>query len=87
MTRFHDWDDDSVTVAIIPQPCANCGDLVDRVRLSLEVITSSGSDFVGINTVAKTPCCDGRRNSVYPAEYLAKLLDHLKTCPNHSRIT
>jgi hypothetical protein len=81
--RLHDWDDDSVTVAIIPQACGNCGETTDRVRMSLEVLASGSSGFVGIHTVAETPCCGGQRNTAYPAEYLARLLDHLKVCPNH----
>jgi hypothetical protein len=84
-SRLRDWDDDSVTVAIIPQGCGNCGEQVDRVRMFLEILTSSGTGFVGIHTVAETPCCGGKRNSAYPAEYLARLLDHLKVCPNHHR--
>ena len=85
--RLHGWDDDSVTVAIIPQTCGNCGERTDRVRMSLEVLASGTSGYLGIHTVAETPCCGGRRNTAYPAEYLAKLLDHLKTCPTHHRKT
>jgi len=85
--RLHDWDDDSVTAAIIPQECGNCGKQVDRVRMYLDVLASGTSGFVGIRTIAETPCCGGKRHSAYPAEYLAKLLDHLKTCSNHQRKT
>lgn len=83
--RLHDWDDDSVTFAIIPQACGNCGERTDRVRVSLDVLVSGTSDFVGIRTVAETPCCGGMRPTACPAEYLAKVLDHLKSCPNHHR--
>jgi hypothetical protein len=83
--RVRDWDDDSVTVAIIPQACGNCGELTDRVRMSLDVVISGTSDFVGIQTVAVTPCCGGRRSTTYPADHLAELLDHLKVCPKHQK--
>jgi hypothetical protein len=83
MSRLHEWDDDSVTVAVIPQTCGNCGGRTDRVRMSLEVLISSGADFMGIRTVAETPCCGGKRNAAYPAERLAALLDHLKHCSKH----
>lgn len=83
--RVRDWDDDSVTVAIIPQACGNCGERTDRVRMSLEVVISGTVDFVGIQTVAVTPCCGGRRSTAYPADHLAELLDHLKACPKHQR--
>jgi hypothetical protein len=86
-SRLYDWDDDSVTVAIIPQACGNCGEQTDRVLLSLDVLASGTSDFLGIRTVAETPCCGGKRNAAYPVEHLAKLLDHLKDCPNHQRKT
>jgi hypothetical protein len=85
MTRLIDYNDDSVTVAVIPQACGNCGERTDRVTLSLEVLSSSSADFLGIRSVAETPCCGGRRSAPYPAEYLAKLLDHLQTCPNHQK--
>jgi hypothetical protein len=85
MSRLYDWDDDSVTVAVIPQDCGNCGERTDRVRMFLEVIASGTSDFVGIRTVAETPCCGGKRNASYPAEHLAELLDHLQSCPNHKK--
>ncbi len=84
MNRLLDWDDDSVTVAIIPQTCAACAERTESVRLSLEPVISSSGDFVGIRTVAHTPCCGGKRSAPYPAEQLARLLDHLKFCPNHS---
>ncbi|MDQ1041462.1 hypothetical protein QFZ75_007964 [Streptomyces sp. V3I8] len=83
MTRIHEYDEHSIVVAIIPQACGNCGDRTDRVRLSLDVVMSSGSDFLGIRTLAVTPCCGGKRSAPYPAVKLAELLDHLQTCPNH----
>lgn len=83
MSRLYAHDDNSVTVAIIPQTCGNCGARPDRVRMSLEVVTSSEtSGFVGIRTVAETPCCGGKRNSAYPPEHLARLLNHLEHCTN-----
>jgi hypothetical protein len=85
VTRLIDWDDNSVTVAVVPQACGNCGWPTDRVRMSLEVLLSDGTDFVGIRTVAETPCCGGKRNAAYPADHLAALLDHLQECPNHER--
>lgn len=85
MSRVRTWDDDSVTVAIVPQTCGNCGGRTDRVRMSLEVVVSGTADFVGIRTVAETPCCGGKRNAAYPAEHLAELLDHLKHCPRHEK--
>lgn len=83
MTRILDHDADSVLVGIIPQDCGNCGERTDRVRLSLDVVMSSSSDFLGIRTLAVTPCCGGKRSAPYPAERLAKLLDHLKNCSDH----
>ncbi|MET7363324.1 hypothetical protein ABZS76_33470 [Streptomyces sp. NPDC005562] len=83
MSRIHEFDDDSVVVGIVPQACGNCGERTDRVRMSLEVITSGTIDFLGIQTVAHTPCCGGRRTAPYPAARLAALLDHLQTCPHH----
>jgi hypothetical protein len=80
MSRIHDHDDSSVTVAIIPQTCGNCGARPDRVRMSLEVVTGDG--FIGLQTVAETPCCGGKRNSAYPPDHLARLLNHLEHCNN-----
>lgn len=85
MPRLHDWDDDSVTVGIVPQTCGNCGGRTDRARMSLDVVISGTDEFVGIRTVAVTPCCGGKRPAPYPAERLAELLDHLKHCPKHER--
>lgn len=82
MTRILEFDADSVLVGIVPQECGNCGERTDRVRLSLDVVMSASSDFLGIRTLASTPCCNGRRSAPYPVEHLAKLLDHLKDCPN-----
>lgn len=83
MSRILEHDEDSVLVGIVPQECANCGERTDRVRLSLDVVmASSSSDFLGIRTLAVTPCCGGRRSASYPAEHLARLLDHLRDCPN-----
>jgi len=85
MSRLYDWDDDSVTVAIVPQTCRACGSQTDRVRMSLDVVVSETSGFVGIRTLAETPCCGGKRSAPYPAERLAELLDHLKHCPKHEK--
>ncbi|MCX4799673.1 hypothetical protein OG497_38100 [Streptomyces sp. NBC_01242] len=83
MTRIIEHDTDSVLVGIVPQDCANCGQRTDRVRLALDVVMSSSTDFLGIRTVATTPCCGGQRSAPYPAEKLAGLLDHLQNCSNH----
>lgn len=83
MSRLYGWDDDSVTVATIPTTCGNCGERTDRVRLSLEIVSCGESDWLGIRTVAVTPCCNGKRSAPFPAAHLAKLLDHLQTCDNH----
>ncbi|MFJ4902802.1 hypothetical protein [Streptomyces sp. NPDC088727] len=83
MTRILEYDTDSVLVGIVPQACGNCDKRVDRVRLSLDVVMSSGQDFIGIRSLAITPCCDGQRSAPYPVEHLAGLLDHLQNCSNH----
>lgn len=83
MTRILEHDADSVLVGIVPQDCGNCGERTDRVRLSLDVVMSSSRDFIGIRSLAVTPCCGGKRGAPYPVERLAALLDHLQTCPNH----
>ncbi|MFE6000365.1 hypothetical protein ACFQ6C_26450 [Streptomyces sp. NPDC056454] len=77
------FDDGSVTVGIIPQTCGACGARVDQVRMALDVVAGGTSDFLGIRTVATTPCCGGQRNAHYPVELLARLLDHLQSYPNH----
>ncbi|MFD8650681.1 hypothetical protein [Streptomyces mirabilis] len=82
MTRILEHTDDSVLVGIVPQDCGNCGQRTDRVRLSLDVVMSSGRDFLGIRSLATTPCCNGKRSAPYPVEHLARLLDHLKDCSN-----
>lgn len=82
MTRILEFDADSILVGIVPQECGNCGERTDRVRLSLDVVMSASRDFIGIRTLAITPCCGGKRSAPYPVEHLAKLLDHLKDCPN-----
>ncbi|MEV7674981.1 hypothetical protein [Streptomyces sp. NPDC088752] len=81
--RIIEHDDDSVTVGIVPQDCAACGARTDRVRLAMEPVSSSMGDFLGLQTIATTPCCNGKRSGHYPVESLARLLDHLQTCPNH----
>ncbi|MFE0490150.1 hypothetical protein [Streptomyces griseoaurantiacus] len=81
--RIRAYDEDSVTVAIIPQNCGACGQRTDEVRMSLEAVVSMTAPFVGIRTLAVTPCCGGRREGHYPADMLARLLEHLQNCPNH----
>ncbi|WP_428957831.1 hypothetical protein [Streptomyces sp. cg35] len=81
--RLYEYDRDSVVVGIIPSTCGACGERAERVRMSLEIVLSDSGDLVGIQTVARTTCCSGRRPTRYPAEQLAKLLDHLQTCKNH----
>ncbi|THA72468.1 hypothetical protein E6R60_26420 [Streptomyces sp. A0642] len=83
MSRLYEYDEDSVLVGIVPQNCANCGGRVDRVRMGLQAVISSSGDFIGIQSVATTPCCNGQRNANYPVENLAQLLDHLQHCSNH----
>ncbi|MFI0967009.1 hypothetical protein ACH4S8_37345 [Streptomyces sp. NPDC021080] len=80
MTRIIEHGKDFVLVGIVPQDCGSCGGRVDSVRLSLDVVTSSGGDFLGIRSLATTPCCGGKRSAPYPVEYLARLLDHLDDC-------
>ncbi|MFH8483152.1 hypothetical protein [Streptomyces sp. NPDC018055] len=80
------FDDSSITVGIIPQTCGACGNRVDRVRMALDVVVGGTSDFLGIRTVATTLCCGGQRKRGYPVELLARLLDHLQSCPNHQDV-
>lgn len=82
MNRLHEWDDESITAAIAPQTCGGCGGRTDRVRLALEAVLSCTGDFLGIRTVATTPCCGGRRTAQFPADELAWLLEHLKGSPD-----
>jgi hypothetical protein len=83
LSRLFAYDDESVEVAIIPQACRNCGERVEQVRMSLDFVAPGTSDFLGIRTVASTPCCGGLRHTSYPAEKLAALLNHLQTCTKH----
>jgi hypothetical protein len=85
MNRLLDWDDDSITVTVIPQACSSCGERNDKVRLSLEAVVPGTSDFVGVRTVGKTLCCGGEYRTAYPAVRTAVLLEHLKDCPRHQK--
>ncbi|MEU6362227.1 hypothetical protein [Streptomyces albidoflavus] len=83
-TRILDYGGSGVTVGIVPRACGSCGSPVDRVTLSLDAVTPGTTDFLGIRAIATTPCCNTVRSAAYPVETLARLLNHLETCPNCS---
>lgn len=85
MNRLIDWDDDSVTVSVIPHTCSSCGELNDKARLSLAAVVPDTGDEVGVRTVGETLCCGGEYRTAFPAVRTAVLLEHLKHCPNHKK--
>ncbi|MGW1436930.1 hypothetical protein ACWD7M_16970 [Streptomyces griseus] len=86
MRRLISFDDSSITVGIVPQVCGACGGHVDRVRMALDAVGGDDGGFLGIRTAASTPCCGNLRKPRFPAEQLARLLNHLQNCPNHQNV-